>query len=158
MLPNALKQKLSGPGGRRFFLVRKAGQRDFSDRLAVEFARLLMAELAVSEEELASRCGLDLRSMRNELAAGVPSIRARYAIEAALGFRAIWSTGVEVNLRARAVELLGCDPRLGRLSKVMGLCRKHGIGRPSVRRQEAWADQILAWVAAHPGNDSKVTH
>ena len=108
-----------------------------------------MRELGLCLEDLAARCEWNVDALRSERSAGFPCKYLRWRIEAVCDYCAIWSSPVEVELRRKCFRAYDLDPRLALLPEIEKLCRKLGVQRPSVRRQEKWQEALLAYLAVN---------
>ena len=118
-------------------------------RVAGGFLALLMRNEGIGVEALARQCDVTPGFFTDQQHRGFPFERLRWKIEAACGYRAIWSPGSEIEMRRRCQEMLGVDPRLISLKELQGLCRRLGTPAPSIRQREHFFDSLGGWLAAH---------
>lgn len=121
-----------------------------ADAVALAFLDGKIRSRGMSYEELAPLCGWTRHALVSQSAAGFPCLPLRWRIEQVLDFASIWSSGSEVDLRQRCFATYGLDPRTAPLPELINLCRKLRIDSPSVRRQEEWVSNLLAWLAVNP--------
>jgi hypothetical protein len=125
----------------------RAGKRP--DKVAGRFLAYVLRNEGWSLETFAGRCGVTPGVFKYQRGAGFPSRRLRWRIEAALDYRAVWSTDQEVQLGRRCWEMFGCDPRLIPLPQLRALCRRLEIQPPTVRQRERWIENLRGWIASH---------
>ncbi|MCX6921864.1 MAG: hypothetical protein NT154_01400 [Verrucomicrobia bacterium] len=120
-----------------------------SDDVAQAFLEAKLGEQNMSIGDVAGLCGWSRHAFMSQLSAGFPCVPLRWKIEAVLGFRAIWSSAAEVDIRSRCFEAFSVDPRTAALPDVKRLCRKLGVPSPNIRRQDAWVSNLLSWLAVN---------
>jgi hypothetical protein len=121
-----------------------------ADAVAAAFLEITLRRRNLTLGELALLCGWTRHALVSQSAAGFTCLPLRWRIEQVLDFVPIWSTGSEANMRQRCFATYGLDPRTAPLPALIDLCRKLRVESPSVRRQEEWQANLLAWFAAHP--------
>src|ERR1035438_9724507 len=123
MPDNASTVKPCGPRVKRivaetydaFFLPRRATVTAGADVLTRAFLEVTLGQLNVTIGELADRCGWDQHAFVDEFQSYFPCLPLRWQVERALGFRSIWSSGAETDLRQRCFNAQGVDPRTATL-------------------------------------------
>lgn len=123
--------------------------------VAGSFLAVVMRSEGLSVESLAQRCSVTPKSFVNQQHRGFPFARLRWKIEAALGMRAVWSSGAEIEMRRRCREIFGMDPRLISLKELQALCRRVGLQPPGIRQREHWYQGLEAWLAVHQADTEK---
>jgi hypothetical protein len=120
-----------------------------ADDVAKAFLDAKLQELALSVDDLAGQCGWSRHAFLSQRTAGFPCLPLRWKIEAALGFRAVWSSAAEAEIRERCFDAYGIDPRTAPLRELITLCRRLGVPSSSSRRQDEWQANLLAWLAVN---------
>lgn len=86
--------------------------------IEVRVLKAAMLEENLSAADLAERCGVALGTFRNWICAGFPVVSSRYQVEAAVGYRPIWSSLEEIKQRRHCLEVFGLDPRLATVQQL----------------------------------------
>ncbi len=113
--------------------------------------RIEMIRQGINCAGLAARAGYSRAGMSAQISKSFPSYRARFAVEAALGYVPIWSDKKTVRARERCQKLLGFDPFLITFRELRAHARAlSGQWPPADRSKRALADLIFAHLAARP--------
>jgi hypothetical protein len=136
-------------GATPFYLKTRTTFPASADPVAQAILEVEMLRQNVSMPELADRVHWDRRAFANEMYAGFPCRSLRYECEKALGFTSVWSSGGECELRKYCHNTFGLDPRTAPLADVVALCRRLGVQPPTVRRQKAYQENLIAWLAVN---------
>jgi hypothetical protein len=125
----------------------------------VDFIRIAMAVRRWKVGDLARKAGMKAEALSVELSRGVPTRRARAAIEAAFDYEErFWTDLPTLALRRRCFTQLGIDPFLTNSRALRAYALRLGINDWRANRRRALlVERVLAWVAANPNSPTK-TH